>query len=278
MSGIILVSLSLIHCTPGVQSGDISSQFAGVQNARAISPTAVVIDWTKTSDYSSYEIYSNTQTTPLAESVFASSTIENLTPSTEYSFKVIGKGSNGVGGNIEYAVKTWPRFTGVERVFKNSDGAMVVEWNYSYPVDAYQVFYREETPPTQESTENWTKVSATTRENRYIFTKLKGSTTYYFMVHALYRGSEYERPTKSIAGATNSSFPLPYYSLPKITIGALPTIDIQPVVTDQFPATNYESRIYKDGVEIADPVRGAGKATFREHDPPAFGAKSTTSR
>jgi hypothetical protein len=270
--GTIPLLWALMACSPGVQGGDMSSTFAGINGGIAISPTAVTLSWLKSPDFSAYEIYVSYQKDPLAESIFLSTTIENLTPATEYSFKVVGKGSaSGVGAERENLVTTWPRFTGIKRVYKNADGYLVAEWDYDYPAEEFLVYYRAEAEPTAQSTNNWATVNARTTEHSYIFKNLTGSTTYFFTVHARYRLTEFERPTKSLAAATNSSFPAPYYDLPKITIGSLPSVTVAPVITSQFLSTGYTSQIYKDGAPISDPVQGSGKATFASTVPLPLG-------
>lgn len=264
----------LAACTPGVQSGDISAKFGGVKNGRAISPTAIVLDWIKSPEFSAYEVYVSYQRAPLAESIFSTVTLENLAPNTTYLFKVVGKGSTtGAGGDAEYEVTTWPRFKGLDRAYKDSDGNIVVEWEYPYAVEEYHIFYKAEEPPTAANTNNWATPNAVTSSNRHTFRGLNGATTYYFTVHAKYRGTEFERPDKVLTGTTVPTFPdyidryNPEVILPKITIGSLPTLNINPTVTAEFPASNYVSQVFINGVAVSDPVRGAGKATLAPTTP-----------
>jgi hypothetical protein len=253
-------------CTNGIQSGMIAASFIGINKATPISPTAVRVTWAKSNDYQYYDIYSDISKTPiLTDQIFGEAFIENLTPGTTYKFKVLGKGSTtGAGNDREIAVTTWNRFTGITATTKDGDGNIEISWDYKENVTEYYIFLNEETTPTEASTAGWKTPTVTTTSSRYLFSGLKGSTNYYFVVHTKYRNGEYERPAKFLTNTTKSSFGAldSWVVVPRITIGALPSFSVNIPSNPVFALNNFTTSIFKDHQPVSDPLIGRGKIPF----------------
>ncbi len=264
--GLLLFFALNTGCTNGIQSGMIAASFIGINKAIPISPTAVKVTWSKSNDYQYYDIYSDTSKVPiLTDQIFGEATIENLIPGTTYKFKVLGKGSTtGAGNDREVAATTWNRFSGITATTKDGDGNIEISWDYQESVVEYYIFVNEETTPTEASTVGWTKPTVTTTKNRYLFSGLKGSTNYYFLVHTKYRNGEFERPTKFLTNTTKSSFGAldSWVVVPRITIGALPSFTVNMPNNPVFPLNNFTTSIYKDNQPVSDPLVGRGKIPF----------------
>jgi len=262
-----LVFLGLLSsCTDGVQSGSVSAAFSGINTAVALSPTAVKITWTASSEYKYYDIYSDFSKEPiLKDQIFGEATVEQLTPGTSYKFKVLGKGSTiGAGNDRQIEVKTWDRFSGILATTKDGDGHIEISWNYPNTPIEYYIFVKEESPPTELSTQSWANPTITTTNQKYLFTDLKGSTTYYFVVQTKYRNGEFERPTKYLTNTTTSSFGAQdsWIVVPRITIGALPSFTANIPANPLFPLTNFTTTIFKGTDPVSDPLVGKGKIPF----------------
>lgn len=264
--GLYLASGFLVGCESGVQSGSIVASFSGINTVTAISPTSARITWTRADQYKFYDIYSDYSKDPiLRDQIFGEALIENLTPGAAYKFKVLAKGATiGGGQDRQLEVKMWDRFTGIARTTKDGDGNIEISWDYDQNPQEYYIFLREEAPPTAESTNNWEKPDVVTTAKKYLFKTLKGSTNYYFVVQAKYRQGEYERNTKALSNTTASSFGgrESWVIVPRITIGALPSFQINIPNNPMFPLKNFTTNIYKDGQIIADPLVGSGKISF----------------
>ena len=262
----LLSFLFLTSCTSGVQSGEISASFSGINTVTAISPTAVKITWTNSENFKFYDIYVDFQKDALlADQIFGEATVEKLNPGTNYKFKVLGRGTTtGAGNDRQLEVKTWDRFSGVSAVTKDGDGNIEVSWDYANNAQEYYIFYREEEAPTAENTDGWKTPNITTFNKNYLFKDLKGSTTYFFVVQALYRNGEVERNTNFLSDSTKSSFGglASWVQVPRITIGALPSFNINIPDNPLFPLNRFTTSIYKDGNPISDPLIGKGKITF----------------
>jgi hypothetical protein len=257
---------AIMACTNGVQSGSIVASFSGINTATPVSPTSVKITWTRADLYKFYDIYADYSKEPiLKDQIFGEALIENLTPGTSYKFKVLAKGATiGAGNDRQIEVKMWDRFTGITSTTKDGDGNIEVSWEYDKVPQEYYIFVGEEAPPTAASTNNWTKPTVITTAKKYLFKDLKGSTNYFFIVQAKYRQGEYERSLKALSNTTNSSFGgrESWVNVPRITIGALPSFQINIPSNPLFPLKNFTTNIYKDGQKIADPLVGSGKISF----------------
>lgn len=254
---------ALVACTPGIQAGDVTSKFTGVKDAQVLSPTAVRLSWQKSEGYDFFDVYADYSQSPIATQVTDSALIEGLTPDTDYVFKVVGRGAAGRAGTPkQIKVRTWPRFEGVKTATADTDGNLVISWDYPYSVDEFLVYYDEEKSPTIVSTSQWANYKGRTSGQSISFKDLKGSVNYHFMVHARYRGDELERPLKVAVGTTKSSFPAPVYTIPPITIGSLPQIYLEPGTNTEFKEEFYTSRLLKDDTAASDPLIGKGWLTF----------------
>lgn len=258
--------LLVLGCTSGVQSGSITASFSGINTATVISPTTVKVTWTQSDVYKFYDIYADYQKDPIVkDQIFGEVLVENLTPGKTYKFKVLGKGSTvGAGNDRQIEVKMWDRFAGISKTTKDGDGFIEVSWDYDQQPQEYYIFVGEESTPTEQSTNGWTNPDVTTTAKKHLFKKLKGSTNYYFVVQAKYRQGEFERNTKALMEASNSTFGArdSWVSVPRITIGALPSFQVTIPPNPLFPVKNYTTRIYKDGQIISDPLVGSGKIAF----------------
>lgn len=255
--------VSLLSCTEKVETGSVLKDFTGIETVEAISPTAVRVSWNLHERYKTYKVYNSTSATPLVETSFSTVIIRNLTASTGYTFKVIATdGSNSVGGNKELTVTTLTPFTGVDKVIKDADGNLILSWIYAPKVMGYQIFYKKYEDPTAANTNNWASVDYTTSDTKYIFRGLEGSTRYHFVVQVQYLDETFDHPTKAVNIFTNSTFPTPVFELSAISIGALPSVKVTPVVNSTYKNENYVSRMYSGNTPISDPLIGSGTMVF----------------
>lgn len=249
--------LSLIGCTDGVISGNLSSQFSGVQSATAISPTAVKLTWYRADSDLDYSVYSNLSKDPIKTVTFDYAIIENLSPNTEYTFKVLARTDAGtIGGDKEIKVTTWPRFSGVESVTKDENGNFILKWNYTYAIKNFLIFYLKEEAPSAINTSQWATPNKSTSDQSITIKGLTGSSRYYFTVHAEYREGEVERPAVVMNDSATSSFPTPSFDISPVTIGALPSVQVTVGVNDTFKEQYYTSQLYQGTTPISDPRTG----------------------
>jgi hypothetical protein len=135
---------------------------------QAISPTAVLLRWTKNSSVVDYEIYEASSSTALQKTIFDSITIENLQPSTNYTFKVVGStGAEKFGLQKEITVKTWARFTGIKEITSPAAGVIQAIWDYEQQPVSYLVFLGVDAAPTAQTTSNWTTPTTATTNKSY---------------------------------------------------------------------------------------------------------------
>ncbi|MBO9667065.1 MAG: fibronectin type III domain-containing protein, partial [Bdellovibrio sp.] len=257
------VIISTLSCTEKLETGTVLKDFTGIAGVDPLSPTAVRVYWNLHDRYKNYKVYNNVSSTALAETSRGDVIIRDLSPGTSYTFKVVATdGSLSVGGNKEITASTLTPFTGVDKVIKDSDGNLILSWNYAAKVSEYQIFYAKYEDPTAANTSNWTNVSYTSIDTKYTFRGLEGSTRYHFVVQVKYLDDTYEHPTKSVSIFTNSTFPTPAYSLSPISIGALPFVNVTPVVNSTYKNDNYTSRMYLGTTPVSDPLIGAGTIVF----------------
>lgn len=255
---LIIVAAFLEGCTNGVISGNLSSQFAGVQTATAISPTAVKLTWYRATGDIDYSIYSSGSTQAIQTVTFDYAIVENLTPNTDYTFKVVARTESGnLGTEKEIKVTTWPRFTGINSLTKDENGNFIAKWDYNYPVKAFYVFYGVEVIPDATNTSNWASPNVTVLDQTTTVKNLLGSANYYFVVHAVYREGEIERSTAYRSSRASSSFPAePKVKIDEVTIGALPAVTVEVTTNDTFKEQNYSSQLYRGTTPISDPRTG----------------------
>lgn len=261
--GLVFAAL-LTACGSGIQTGTLDSKFSGVGSAVAISPTAVKLSWTTIEGVTEYQIYEASQPTMLQKTVFNNMTIENLTPDTDYVFKVVGvSGSDRSGIDKEARVHTWPRFEGVQSISAGSaDNSFQVAWDYSQKPLNYLLYVSTTATPTAATTSNWQTVSYSTTQKNFLLTNLQPSTTYYVVVHAQYRQDEFERSTKSVSARSGTTFKTPLITMPKISIGSLPFINVDPQIDATHSRSGFRSQAYWKGNPVSDPLIGKGTLTF----------------
>jgi len=258
------VSLMFAACEEGVKSGSVVSSFTGVQEVEVISPTAVQLSWEKNEKVINYEVFSNFQTEPLVEQVFEKAVISDLSPNSEYTFKVLGYETDGkvLGGNKEIKVTTWSDFEGITNLEFDENENMVVSWDYPHPAD-FLVYYKKMEEPSSENTNEWSTVNVTVSDEQTATLKgLEKSTRYYVTVHVKFQNGGVTRPEKTLSLETNSTIPMPTYDLPKISIGNLPFMTVAPVVNTLFTGTAYTSRVSRDGEFLTAPLVGPGTLLF----------------
>jgi hypothetical protein len=247
----------------GVQSGSLTANFEGIISAQAISPTAVQLRWTKSDSVIEYEIYEASSSTVLQKTIFDSLTIENLQPNTSYTFKVVGStGSEKFGLQKEIAVKTWARFTGIKEITSPTAGVIQAVWDYEQQPVSYLVFVGVDAAPTALTTSDWTNPTTATTNKSYNIPNVAPSKSYYVNVSIKYREGETELISKTLSLTSETSFATPVYSIPAISIGALPyvTISITPDATHQ--TSGFRTQVFWNGNAISDPLQGDGTLTF----------------
>ncbi len=262
LSSLLLFSTA---CREGVTGGSVKKDFAGIDTITVLSPTSVKISWTTNKRYSEYRVYSTEQKEALWTGIFDYAVIENLQPNREYLFKVVGTGESGSAGSEKaVSARTWPRFLGINSLETDTDGNHILSWDYPYEVQSFQVFVKQWEDPTSTNTSAWTEVSLSSNDQEVKFKGLASATRYHYLVHAVYREGEIERPTQVFTKTTGASFPSPQISLSPISIGQLPFATINPIVNDLYKNANYTSRAYRNGSPISDPLIGKGILVFSE--------------
>ncbi|WP_413582478.1 hypothetical protein [Bdellovibrio sp. HCB288] len=252
-----------LSCTEKVETGSVLKDFSGVAGVEPLSPTAVRVYWNLHDRYQNYKVFNNTSNTALVETPRNEAIIRNLSPNTSYTFKVIATdGTVSVGGNKEITISTLTPFPGVDKVIKDSDGNLVLSWNYAAKVASYQIFVKKYEDPTAANTSNWANVDYTSYDTRYVFRNMEGSTRFHFVVQVKYLDETIGYATKAVNVSTNSSFPTPAFSLSPISIGSLPFVKVTPVVNSTYKNENYVSRMYSGSTPISDPITGAGTIVF----------------
>ncbi|OYZ20290.1 MAG: hypothetical protein B7Y39_10970, partial [Bdellovibrio sp. 28-41-41] len=254
--------LILSGCTQGVSSGSLSRKFAGVQEAKVLSPTQVRLSWLRSPEDIDYTVYMAGSAAPLKTLTFESYTVENLEANSVYKFKVVARNAEGtIGDDKEISVTTAPRFQGLTKVTKDENGNFVLSWDYPHEIKSFHVFYLPEYAPSELNTNAWTKINAQTTQNTHTVTDWNGASTYYFTVHAEYNSGEMERPNVFQSLQANPSFPADAIeiNIPTLTIGSLPVISVTPHregVLNDYPLANYSSQLYQGDSPISDPQSG----------------------
>ncbi len=256
----------LMSCKEGVVGGSIVKSFEGISTYTVLSPTAIELNWIQQDKYREYQVFELGRPDSLEDSKFDTFTVENLTPNTEYVFKVVAIDNNGesFGGENEIRLRTMPHFTGITSVERDVDGNVVLNWDFPFDIYRYHIFVNEGSKPTAATTSNWESSAAlaTSDKSSYTFTNLSGSTSYYFQVHVEYRKGEFGRPDQDISEATAASFPDPLFSLPEVTIGSVPFATITPIVNGSFLDSNYTSQFFHGIEALSDPLVGVGVVSF----------------
>jgi large repetitive protein len=259
----IVVVLLSWSCRENVQNGSIEKDFTGLESIEILSPSKVKIKWILHKKYRDYQVYYNLSSQSILNTSFSEAIIGDLTPGQIYTFKVVAvDGSVTVGGSYQVAVTMPQAFTGIQDAMLDSNGHVVVTWNYSGPVAEYQLFYKANTTPNAANTNNWNVPDAVSGEQRNVFRNLAGSTRYHIMVHAKYLDDSIERTTIVKQISTNSNFPNPSFTLSPITIGTLPFLTVDPVENAQFNLSSYTSQVFLNNAPISDPLVGRGNINF----------------
>lgn len=259
---LFIACLFMMGCKAGIQTDDLVSRFSGIQTGEALSPTTIRLSWEKR-DGMEYTIYESSSSTPLDKTIFDSYIVENLTPNTEYVFKVVGtKGGEQFGTNRELRVRTWSRFSGVADLNALTETSLEATWNYDQNPMAYQVFVGIDSPPTAESTNNWTAPTATTQARTYTISNILPSKTYYVRVHAQYTSEEIEQAPRVASLLSGTSFKSPNLFLAPISIGSLPFIEVDPVPDDTHVRSGFRSQAFWNGNAVSDPLSGKGILIF----------------
>lgn len=258
------IGLSMLAgCSGGVQSGSTNTTFSGVQEATALSPTAVKLSWVGDASVQEYEVYTAGSSKPLTTTPFNSITLEGLVPDTKYVLKVIGK-VNGkqLGAEKEISVQTWPRFDGIVAANTDINGNVTVSWSYDYTPVGYEIFWLPDAAPTVANTSNWATPNLRTTEKSVVIQGLQPSKKYYFIVHAQYREGEFEFTSRTIAVNTKSSFATPDYNLVSISVGTLPYMTVTPKEDAQHTKNFFKSQVFWNGSPVSDPLVGQGTIVF----------------
>lgn len=257
---IVGLILELFACSGGVQSGSSFSSFSGVGSATVLSPTAVKLNWTKNSTAKSYKIYQNGNPSPIGETALDFFVVEPLNPDTTYTFKVVGvDGTDIYGSDKDIKATTWPRFTGITSARADALGNIELKWNYSFTPQKFLVFYRKNSAPDATSTTNWTVHNAESTTNSVTITGLDNSSTYYFIVHALYRENEKEVTTPVISLNTGTTFSAPSYSISQVSIGNVPTVLVDPTEDTTHGENFFRTTVLWNGNAVSDPLVGKGQ-------------------
>lgn len=256
---VILFLIVQIGCTGGVQSGSVIQTFTGLESIVSLSPTSVKLTWSKLANVKEYQIYDSKSSEPIATTTLDFYIVNNLTPSTSYTFKVVGVGDSVTyGRDRELTVETWPRFSGLVSATLIDSSSVELKWDYPYKIQKYQIFYMKGQVPTSTNTNNWKNVSSETGENKIVISDLMGSSTYDFIVHAVYREKETEITTKVLSVATPAGFAQPQYTLSPISIGNLPSISVTPIPDATHAISFFKTTVLWKGTPISDPLLGQG--------------------
>lgn len=259
---LVMVStlLALAGCSDGgVQSGSVITTFTGVDEIIVLSPTSIKLTWSKLANIKEYRVYNSKISDPLTTTTLDFFIINNLTPGSTYTFKVVGISDVGqVGIDRELSVTTWSRFTGILSATLVDNNTAEITWSYPYKPQKFQVFYAKNQVPTSASTSGWKNASVETSENRITVSGLAGSSTYHFIVHAVYQEKEVEITTNSLSVSTPAGFAQPQYALSPISIGNLPSISVTPVPDAKHAISFFKTTVFWKGVAISDPLVGQG--------------------
>lgn len=181
-----------LHAQSGrlLRAGDLSNaSFAGIDSAHVLSPTTVRLTWTVAMGCTLYEVYASDSAVPKGSTKFSSFAIVGLSPDTSYQFAVGGKMPDGHIDGLARAitVRTWPQFSGVQRV--NAPSATTLEAAWSFPENGptFSVYVSPGSLPYQ-----FFAPAATTTGRSATITRLadgtpiQHNTTYYVIVRAKY--------------------------------------------------------------------------------------------
>lgn len=253
-------ALVIISCNGGgIQSGSVVQKFTGIDEIIVQSPTSLKLTWSKLTDVKEYKIYTSTDSTPIASTTLDFYIVSNLSPNTQYTFKVVGVGDSGqFGTDRELTTTTWPRFTGIKNAVLLDSSSAEITWDYQYKPQKYQIFYKKSVAPTSLNTDKWKNPNIETSENRAVISGLEGSSTYHFIVHAVYQDKEVEITAKTLSVDTPAGFATPTYSLSPISIGNLPSISVTPVPDAKHSVNFFKTTVLWKGIPISDPLVGAG--------------------
>jgi hypothetical protein len=250
-------------CSEKIETGSLLRDFIGVEGVDTLSPNSVRVYWSLHSRFREFKVYYNKSSEPLATTSFNELVVRDLSPDTSYTFKVVGvDGDQTVGANKEITVKTFKIFQGPSSLIKDAEGTIILNWDYPEKVGEFQIFYKKYEDPTAANTSNWEAIDRVSIDQKASFGNLSGSTRYHFAVHVKYRDGTFARSSKILSIFTNASFPPPYVELSPISIGSLPFAKINPVVTSEYLAENYTSRIYMGDTPVSDPLTGQGTIVF----------------
>ncbi|NUM57532.1 MAG: FG-GAP repeat protein [Bdellovibrionaceae bacterium] len=259
-----LFLLTLTSCSDGgLQTGSSTATFSGVTTATVLSPTSIKLSWVKNSSAKEYQIYINSSTSPVGSTALDYYVVENLTPETSYSFKVIGTSdSNIFGADKEMQATTWPRFTGVTSASADNQGNILLSWNFPYSAQKYLIFYKKNSAPDATSTNNWETANVESTTNSASISGLDTASKYYFMVHAVYKEGEKEITTKSISVTTQTSFAAPTYTISEVSIGNVPTVTVDPTEDTTHGENFFKTTVLWNGVAVSDPLIGKGQVVL----------------
>lgn len=260
---LILIVLVAFSCRETVQTGSIEKDFTGLDSIELLSPTKVKIKWALHKKYRDYQVFNNISSTPILSTAFSEAIVGDLQPGQSYTFKVVAvDGAITVGGSYQVSVTMPAVFPGIQEAMLNSNGQVVVTWNYSGPVSEYQIFYKANSNPSAENTQDWQTPDAVSGEQRYVFRNFAGSTRYHIVVHAKYLDGSIDRNFVVRQVTTESNFPNPGFTLSPITIGTLPYLSVDPVENAQFVLSRYTSQVFLNNQAISDPLIGRGVINF----------------
>ncbi|MBL7543671.1 MAG: FG-GAP repeat protein [Bdellovibrionaceae bacterium] len=256
----LLFFTALAGCTGGgVQSGSVIQTFIGVDEIIVLSPTTVKLTWSKLANVKEYKIYNSSSSQPIATTTLDFYLIKDLTPNSVYTFKVVGTSDSAqYGFDRELSVTMWPRFKGITTATLLNSTSAELTWDYPYKPQKYQVFYLKDQTPTASNTDNWKRANMETADNKIVIPNLAGSSTYSFIVHALYQEKESEITSQVLSVSTPAGFTQPTYSLSPISIGNLPSISVTPVPDAKHAINFFKTTVLWKGNPISDPLMGQG--------------------
>lgn len=251
----------------GVQGTSLGSRFQGLEEAVAVSPTTVRLQWSLDSNYKEYRVYMNGSTSPMKSENFSRTDITGLSPDTSYVFQVTGIKNDGtedlIGGTR--TVQTLKNFLGLTAGGVSAkDGlstAVNISWNMNSPLTTFKIYMRKKTG-------SWkfdAPVASVRNSNTVPVTGLTSGEEYCFYVRATYDDLSFE-PAATDSATINASAPCKQMTS---ELANTPSISVSSVVPGEFPwflSANGDPSYTTEVFRLGDDVRVAsvnGNGPFR---------------
>ncbi|QLY24807.1 FG-GAP-like repeat-containing protein [Bdellovibrio sp. KM01] len=254
-SSLIIFGFILASCNnAGLQGTSIPSKFEGVQEAVAISPTAVKLSWSLQARFKEYRVYRKGFSAPDKVETFATTTISPLAVDTFYDFSVTGVSATDgaeIGYDKSLSVKTMSTFGGVPAsgLTAQTNGSVEVSWVKNGDGVTYKIY-------TKKESETWDLTNpAATIINKSVgsVTNLPSGNKYCFWVMAYYQDGTFE-PANMSEAYINSKAPC---VLVQSQLANLPTVKMQMATVGNFPwfwteggDSTYTTEIFERATDI----------------------------